>query len=65
MKPFTLVGGAGVSERLWLLMLLLLLLFFVDFVSGCGVIDVRGAFKHTTASGDAVIVVDVVVVVFT
>ena len=64
MKPFTLVGGAGVSERLWLL-LLLLLLFFVDFVSGCGVIDVRGAFKHTTASGDAVIVVDVVVVVFT
>ena len=51
-------GRVG-QMRNWL-WLLLLRLFFIDFVSGCGVIDVRGTFKHTTTV-DAVVVGDVAV----
>ena len=54
--------------RDWLLLLLLLLLFwfiFSDFVSGCGVIDVRGAFKHATTVDAVVVVGDVTGVVYT
>ena len=56
--------------RDWLLLLLLLLLLlfwfiFSDFVSGCGVIDVRGAFKHATTVDAVVVVGDVTGVVYT